>query len=143
MTLVSQPSSLQDEPPPLSPNMSREITIRDLVLPDEDEDINDSDYEPQPSELGAADSDVSMLSSSAARTTISTDISIPSAIPSDAQSIADVSDIFPDDSVSQRDAKLTSQPRKYPVPPSEASETPSIVSFHSSGELHVAFPPIS
>lgn len=125
--------------------MSRDITIRDLVLPDEDEDINDSDYEPQPSELGAADSDVSMLSSSsgAARTTISTDISIPSAIPSDAQSIADVSDIFPDDSVSQRDAKLTSQSRKYPVPPSEASETPSIVSFHSSGELHVAVPPIS
>ncbi|KAG9028012.1 hypothetical protein FS837_004014, partial [Tulasnella sp. UAMH 9824] len=102
--------------------MNREITIRDLILPDEDEDINDSDYEPQPSELGAADSDVSMLSSSTARTTMSTDISIPS----DAQSIADVSDIFPDDSVSQRDAKLTSQPRKYPVPPSEASETPSI-----------------
>ncbi|KAG8955733.1 hypothetical protein FRC04_007724 [Tulasnella sp. 424] len=106
--------------------MNGEFSIKDLDFPDGEDDINDPDYEPQPSEFGASDSDISMLSAGQA-TTISTDISIPSAIPTDAQSIADVSDIFPDDSVSQRDLKLAAQTKRYQVPPSEASETPSIV----------------
>ncbi|KAG8979154.1 hypothetical protein FRC05_009364 [Tulasnella sp. 425] len=105
--------------------MNGEFSIKDLDFPDGEDDINDPDYEPQPSEFGASDSDISMLSAGQA-TTISTDISIPSAIPTDAQSIADVSDIFPDDSVSQRDLKLAAQTKRYQVPPSEASETPSI-----------------
>ncbi|KAG8982905.1 hypothetical protein FRB90_006457 [Tulasnella sp. 427] len=48
-------------------------------------------------------------------------------------SVGDVSDIFPDDSISQRDAKIAAQQRKYHRPPSEASEAPSVISFHSSG----------
>ncbi|KIO33932.1 hypothetical protein M407DRAFT_17199 [Tulasnella calospora MUT 4182] len=97
--------------------MNGEVTLRDLNFSDvDDEDIvNDPDYEPQPSEPGATDSDVSMTSSALHNTTSSssTDISIPSAIPSDAQSIGDVSEIYPDDSISQRNAKLAAQARRF------------------------------
>lgn len=138
------PSHRDHQPAQLQlPNMNGEFSIRDLDFPDGEDDTNDPDYEPQPSEFGASDSDISMLSAGQA-TTISTDISIPSAIPTDAQSIADVSDIFPDDSVSQRDLKLAAQTKRYQVPPSEASETPSIVSFHSSGQQqNFSFSPFS
>lgn len=114
-------------------------TIRDLAFSDvDDEDIaNDPDYEPRPSELGVSDSDVSMSSSDVhnATSSSSTDVSIPSTVPSDAQSIGDASEIYPDDSISQRNAKLAAVARRYQPSMSDASETPSIVSFHSSGEL--------
>ncbi|KAG8964298.1 hypothetical protein FRC05_003848 [Tulasnella sp. 425] len=118
--------------------MNGEVTIADMNFSDVDDDdiIDDPDYEPQPSELSAGTSDVSMISSSAVHnntSSSSTDISIPSAVPADAQSIDGASEIYPDDSISQRNAKLTAQARQYLQPPaSEASETPSIVSFHSS-----------
>ncbi|KAG8955737.1 hypothetical protein FRC04_007728 [Tulasnella sp. 424] len=123
--------------------MNGEVTIADMNFSDVDDDdiIDDPDYEPQPSELSAGTSDVSMISSSAVHnntSSSSTDISIPSAVPADAQSIDGASEIYPDDSISQRNAKLTAQARQYLQPPaSEASETPSIVSFHSSADGHL------
>ncbi|KAG9044035.1 hypothetical protein FS837_008850 [Tulasnella sp. UAMH 9824] len=116
--------------------MNDDATIRDLAFSDvDDEDIaNDPDYEPRPSELGVSDSDVSMTSSGVHNTTSSssTDVSIPTTVPSDAQSIDDASEIYPDDSISQRNAKIAAQARRYQPSMSDASETPSIVSFHSS-----------
>ncbi|KAG8911667.1 hypothetical protein FRC00_006052, partial [Tulasnella sp. 408] len=110
--------------------MNEGATIRDLAFSDvDDEDIaNDPDYEPRPSELGVSDSDVSMTSSDVHNTTdpSSTDFSIPSPVPSDAQSIDDASEIYPDDSISQRNAKLAAQAQRYKPPMSDASETPSI-----------------
>ncbi|KIO33936.1 hypothetical protein M407DRAFT_17202 [Tulasnella calospora MUT 4182] len=111
--------------------MNGEVALRDLNFSDvDDEDIvNDPDYEPQPSEPWATDSDVSMTSSALHNTTSSssTDISIPSAIPSDAESIGDVSEIYPDDSISQRNAKLAAQARRFQSSVSEASESPSVL----------------
>ncbi|KIO33934.1 hypothetical protein M407DRAFT_17201 [Tulasnella calospora MUT 4182] len=113
--------------------MNGEVRIRDLNFSDvDDEDIvDDPDYEPQPSEPIASGSDVSTASSAVHNTTTfsSTDISIPSAIPSDAQPVDDISEIYPDDSISQRNAKLAAQAKHVQ---SEASESPSVVSFHSS-----------
>ncbi|KIO15607.1 hypothetical protein M407DRAFT_34803 [Tulasnella calospora MUT 4182] len=111
--------------------MNREVTVRDLNFSEiDDEDIvNDPDYDPQPSEPAASDSDLLVMSSEVHNTisSSSTDISIPSAIPSDAQSIGDVSEIYPDDSISQRNAKLAAQAKRFQSSVSEASESPSIL----------------
>ncbi|KAG9017238.1 hypothetical protein FRB90_001256 [Tulasnella sp. 427] len=114
--------------------MTDMVTISDLRFLDAaaDDDPDDSDYEPAPSDLV---SDVSMASStnSVVSHVTSTDVSIPSAVPSDVLSAADPFEIFPDDSISQRNAKLAAQTRHHVQrPPSEASEAPSIISFHSS-----------
>ncbi|KAG8957774.1 hypothetical protein FRC05_009611, partial [Tulasnella sp. 425] len=82
--------------------MNGEVTITGMSFSDVDDDdiIDDPDYEPQPSELSAISSGVSMISSSAVHdntSSSSTDISIPSvvpsAVPSDTQSIGDASEI--------------------------------------------------